>query len=110
MSDTAKSIQHSDPSSKISIDQCAKFVPNRIYNFFTWLMDGPSYREVTRCADDNTSKNAIGTISISHDIIAKSRSILSPITLDWSLYTHHEFGSKQLLQERHAVGHSIADS
>ena len=108
MSDIAESRRHYDPLSKISIDQCAKFVSDFMYDFFSWLTDGTSYSNVTQCSDDNATKNDVATISICHDIIGKSRSIRSPITLGLALYIHHEFGSKQLLQELHAMGHSIS--
>ena len=41
-------------------------------------------------------------------LTTSSRNIRSPITLGLALYVHHEFGSKQLVQELHALGHSIS--
>ena len=79
-----------------------------MYDFFSWLTDGTSFCNVTQCSDDNATKNDVATISICHDIISKSQSIRSPITLGLALYIHHEFGSKQLLQELHAMAHSIS--
>ena len=108
MSNIVEAKHHYDPSSRIGIDPCAKFVPDLMYDFFMWLTDAASYSNVTRCGDDNASKTDIATISICHNIIAKSRNIRSPITLGLALYVHHEFGSRQLVQELHALGHSIS--
>ena len=108
MAEINESKHHYDPSSKIAIDPCAQFVPNLLYDFIAWLTDSTSYSHVTRCTDDDIKKNNISTISICQNIIAKARSIRSPISLGLALYVHHEFGSKQLLEELHKLGYTIS--
>jgi len=108
MLNVQESKHHYDPSSKIAIDQCAEFVPDVLYDFMAWMTDSAAYKSVSNCSDFSLTKSSISTISICHEIIAKTRRIRTPITLGLGLYVHHEFGSKQLVQELNALGHSIS--
>ena len=85
------------------------FVPNQLYDFISWLINEKSFMNISSCSDEESSKNNLRTISICHSIIAQSRHhVLTPITLGLGLHIHHEFGSRHLVEELHALGHSVS--
>ena len=95
------------PSEQISIEKCADFVPDRMYDFMSWILDNNYYKDVSTCNDLDMPKSNLATISICHSIIAKSRNALTPMTLGIGLYAHHGFGSRQLVEQLNALGHSM---
>jgi hypothetical protein len=107
MADIHASREHYLPSADISKKKCADFVPNVLYDFISWLVDDNSYKNVSSCSTESV-KTSVSTVSICHDIIGQCRNILTPVTLGLGVYIHHEFGSKKLVEELHAMGHCVS--
>ena len=108
MADISYSGEYYFPSTEISKKKCAEFVPDVLYNFISWLTDANSYEDVSSCSNQPFDKSNMSIVAICHDLIGLSRSIVTPVTLGLGVYIHHEFGSRKLLDDLHAMGHSIS--
>lgn len=97
-----------EPSTHINIEACSSFVPDALYNFISWLTDGDSYRDVTGSSDSDADNKSLEALAICHNIISKSRQVRTPITMGLGIYIHHEFGSKQLVENLNSLGHCIS--
>lgn len=96
-----------EPSTKASLEPCADFVPDMLYDFIVWLTNVNLYRKAAKCNDAEACKDDMQAITLCHNIIAKCRQVRTPITMGLGLYAHHEFGSKQLVEILSKLGLSI---
>ena len=108
MSHVQDSSQFYESSTKISMKHCADYVPPKLYDFISWLLDEKKYNNVTDSLDGKMKANNLGVIALSHNIIAQSQRVRTPITLGLGLYVHHEFGSRRLVEQLNLLGHSIS--
>ena len=108
MSFIQDSSQFYESSSKISMQHCADYVPAKLYDFITWLVDEKKYNDVSDSLSGRSKENNLGVIALSHNIIAQCRHVHTPVTLGLGLYVHHEFGSRRLVEQLSLLGHSIS--
>lgn len=95
-------------SQGLNLDECAQFVPNKLYDFVSWLSNSHAYMNVSSTSETEITKKDIGVISICHSLISQSCKISTPITLGLAITVHHAFGSKRLVDELHSLGLSVS--
>ena len=100
--------EYYEMSSQIATDHCARFVPDVLYDFILWLLYEKAYFNVDSCSVVEDMMNNINVIDICHSIIAKSKDVITPVTLGLGLYIHHEFGSSRVIQEISRLGFSVS--
>jgi hypothetical protein len=74
-----------------------------IYDFVLWLIDGKSYDNVSNCDDKGAAKDNLVVIAVCNNIIGKSRHVHTHITMGLALYAHHEFHSRELVEDLTAL-------
>ena len=97
---------HYDPSTSISVQQCAEYIPSLLYDFILWLTDTNAFTTLSNCA--KVQKNNLNAIAICHNIISRSRQVITPLTLGLGLYIHHETGSRHIVEDLHSLGYSVS--
>lgn len=106
-----RTIQEGDDYvSSLEIDRtsCGDYVPDDLYDFVRWCIDKRAFDNISSCSDENAKKDDIKVISISHSIISQCQKVRTPITLGLGLRVHHDFGSRQLVEELNTLGHSVS--
>lgn len=94
-------------SEDLSFRSCQDYVPSILYDFVNWCVDKNAHTTAQTC-DEPSSKENLCVIAICQDIIAQCRQMHTPITLGLAIMLHHEFGSKALINELHAMGHCVS--
>ena len=95
-----------ESSYHLSFRSCQDYVPHILYDSMNWCVDENAFTAVQKC--EESSKENLSIIAICQDIIAQCRQMRTPITLGLGIMLHHEFGSKALINELHAIGHCVS--
>lgn len=89
MADILETREHYLPSTDISKNKCAKFVPNVLYDLISWMVNDNSYKNKSSCSIESSLKSNISTVSICHDIIDQCKNIRTPATLGLGIRIQH---------------------
>ena len=95
-------------SLEVDVSKCGEFVPDNLYEFIMWIVNKQAFDNVSSCKGDSLKKENLKVISVCHNIISQSRHVVTPLMLGIALRIHHEFGSKQLVNEMHTLGYSAS--
>ena len=83
----------------MNLQAMRSFVDPLLYRTILWLTDKKAYEE----ADDGNKLDA-ACLSIACDIMTQATSVLSPKHLGLAVHLHHQFGSRKLIEDLHALG------
>ena len=89
----------------MNLQAMRSFVDPLLYRTILWLTDKKAYEE----ADDGNTLDA-ACLSIACDIMTQATSVLSPKHLGLAVHLHHQFGSRKLIEDLHALGSCMSYS
>lgn len=94
-------------SGDLVMEKCVEFVPTALLEFISWCTSDKAFANATCNTDGYASDTLVKTIAICHNIIGLSHNIATPISFGLGIHLHHKFGSWQLIETLHGLGHSI---
>lgn len=92
---------------EVTVEAQKNFLDPLLLRFILWLS---SKKKLDDAADIHDGIIDPKTISISTDITALVTSILTPKHLGLTVYLHHTFGSKKLIEDLNALGYTMSYS
>ena len=101
--DTEKCISSFD----INTTVCADYVPDILYDFVMWCVNIKAADDASSCLDGAMKKDNLKILNICHNLISQAQKVRSSITLGLAIRVHHDFGSKKLIDDLHALGISV---
>lgn len=66
------------------------------------------HNNITSCSDVEVPKSNLKTIAICHNLISQSQRMYTAMPLDLAIQVHHDFGSKNLIDLLHSLGHCVS--
>lgn len=94
-------------SNELRFHECAKIVPDRLYDFISWLYDRQAYMDVKSVSEDGKKDN-LRVVATCHNLISQSCNITTPISFGLALTVHHLFGSRQFVDYLYALGLGVS--
>ena len=95
-------------SMDIDVEQCRKYVPNKMYDFIMWCVNKTSFEKASSLCDELQPKNDLKIISMCHTLIHQCQQVRTPLSLGLAVRVHHNFGSRALIEELHALGYCVS--
>lgn len=96
------------PSSReIGIEKSVAFVPTPLIEFISWCTSRKAFEGAMSFADGCATDNMLQILAICQNVIGLSNNIPTPISFGLGIQLHHKFGSRQLIEVLHELGHSI---
>lgn len=89
-------------------EECAKFVPDKLYDFVNWCVNHSDFYMLSSCSDEDVKKENLKVLSICQTIIAQSINAITPLTLAIGISLHHNFGSRQVVEQLSSLGFSVS--
>ena len=81
--------------SELTIEESAKFVSKHLLLLIIWLMDKPSYKNVSGF-EDASYENQVHAVAIAQFISTKLGKFIMPFSLALGVFCNHTFGLKEL--------------
>ena len=105
MKETKKIDEEYFSSKEIAVDTLKDFVDPLLYKTLGWLSSESLYQNA-----ENPDTKAVSSkcLNIACDIIAMSTSAMTPKHLGLSVYLHHEFGARKLIDDMYKLGYGIS--
>ena len=88
-------------SSEMCVDAQKQFVDPLLYNALGWLTNERRYRDAADADDEKC-------LNIACDIITLATSVASSKHLGLAAHVHHQFGSRQLVDDLHHMGYCVS--
>lgn len=107
MSNIKQSGEYYLSSYQVKGKYCGEFVPDPLYDFVAWCVNKSAYMNVTSCVDTGVKDN-LKIISLCHGFVGECQGVHTPISLGLGIRIHHDFGSKQMINDLYALGYSVS--
>ena len=91
-------------ANELSLEAQHSFIDPLLLKFMNWMFCKTKLTEATDIADRAVDKK---TVAICSDIMALVKPMITPKHLGLSVYLHHSYGSKKLIEDLNSHGYTL---